>query len=120
MLRDNQKGFDDKKNTKGMVKTPPPLMIKEDDPFFGVLKEDQVCINPNIGRPRMAADVLEGMRQYLMIASGGERIIREERVKNSIKEVEKDHIAQKMILRLEPNPLISLNLDKGKGLVFWL
>lgn len=62
-------------------------MIKEDDPLFGVLKENQVGINPSTGRHIIAPDVLEGIRQYRMVATGAERIIRDERVKISIKEV---------------------------------
>lgn len=69
-------------------------------------------------RPRIALEVLEGMCQYLMVANGPKRKIREERMKSSMIEVVKDRIAQKTILRLEPTPLISQNLDKGKGKMF--
>lgn len=47
-----------------------------------------------------------------------ERKEREERVKKSIKEVENDLIAQKTVLRLKPAPVVSNNVDKGKGLIF--
>lgn len=85
---------------------------------LGVLREDQVGLNPHTGRLRMAVNVLEGMRQYLMAAEGSETIIREERVKNSIRKAEKDPMSQKTILRLEPCPIVSSSLDKGKGLFF--
>lgn len=63
------------------------LIIQESDPLYGVLDESQVGINPNTGRPRIAEEVLEGMRQYILLAQGDERKIREERVKRSVKEV---------------------------------
>lgn len=70
------------------------------------------------GRPRIAEEVLEEIRVYLLSVNGPERIIREERVKNSIKELEKDPMGQKTILKLEHFPLVSQNVDKGKGIVF--
>lgn len=103
---------------KHVLKVPKPILASS-DPLFGVLEEDQVGVNPITGRPRIAPDVLEGMRQYLMVSNGPERIIREERVKTSFKAVEKDLIAQKTILRLEPPLIVSHDLDKGKGLVFY-
>lgn len=98
---------------KGSEQVLSPRVLKEGDLLFGVLKEDQVGIDPITRRPRMADDVLEGMRQYLVIANGEERKIREERVKNSIREVEKDLMAQKTVLRLKPAPVVSRNMDKG-------
>lgn len=58
------------------------------------------------------------MRQYLMVAEGGEKIIRQERIKKFLMELQKDPLAEKSMLRLEPNPMITNNMDKGKGLVF--
>lgn len=58
------------------------------------------------------------MRQYLLFDNGDDRKVREERVKISVAEVEKDPICQKMVLRLEPAPLITHDFNKGKGLVF--
>ncbi|XP_024009126.1 uncharacterized protein LOC112084158 [Eutrema salsugineum] len=95
-----------------------PIVLKEFDPLFGVLAENQVGMNPHTGRPRIAAEVLEGMRQYLLLANGPERIIREERVKNSVAVAEKDPIAQKISLRLESPPRVSTDIDKGKGKFF--
>lgn len=93
-------------------------IIKEDDPLFGVILESQVGINPQNGRPKIAEEVLEGMRQYLMAAEGAEKMARKERIKWSLKEVEQDPIAQKTFLRLEPAPIFTSDLDKGKGIVF--
>lgn len=94
------------------------ISLKEGDPLFGVMSEDQVGINQLPGRPRIAAEVLEGMRLYLLVVNGPERIIREERVKSSIAELKNDLMGQKTILRLEPNPIISPDIDKDKGIVF--
>ncbi|KAH0873017.1 hypothetical protein HID58_070379, partial [Brassica napus] len=44
--------------------------------------------------------------------------IREERVKASVKEVEKDPVAQRTVLRLEPAPILISDVNKGKGHVF--
>lgn len=58
------------------------------------------------------------MRLYLLAEDGEDRAVKVDRVKRSIKEVEQDPIAQKAILSLEPVPMLSLDLNKGKGLVF--
>lgn len=94
------------------------MVLKQGDVLFGILKEEQVGIHPLLGRPRIAPDVLEGMRQYLMVANGEELLIREERVKKSVVEAEKDPISQKTVLRLEPAPLVSNDFGKGKEIVF--
>lgn len=96
----------------------PIKLISELDPLYGVLSENQVGINPMTGRPRIAEDVLKGIRQYILVENGDDKLVRVERVKSSLKEVEMDPMAQKSMLRLEPPPLISNDLNKGKGLVF--
>lgn len=101
-----------------IVKLAKEPILKESDPLFGVLSEEQVEVNPTTGRPKIITEVLEGMRLYLMVANGPERIIREERIKSSIKELMNDPIGQKTIFRLEPIPIISPDMDKGKGIVF--
>lgn len=53
-----------------------------------------------------------------MVENGDERRIREERFKKPIREVEKDPLAQKTILRLEPALFFSPDINKGKGLIF--
>lgn len=93
-------------------------ILKESDPLFGVLGENQIGINPISGRPRIAPEVLEGMRQYLLISNGEDRLVKEERVRRSVGEAEKSPFTQKSILSLEPIPLISHDVDKGKGIVF--
>ncbi|CAA7053394.1 unnamed protein product [Microthlaspi erraticum] len=40
------------------------LILAPDDPLFGVLKEDQVGVNPLTGRPKIDPAVLEDMRYY--------------------------------------------------------
>ncbi|KAG7589022.1 Zinc knuckle CX2CX4HX4C [Arabidopsis suecica] len=92
--------------------------LKESDPLFGVLGEEQVGIDPSTGRPRIAPIVLEGMRQYLRVSSEEEKLLRIDKVKQSVGEVEKDPLAQKSILRLEPMPIFHADAGKGKGHVF--
>ncbi|XP_009137703.2 uncharacterized protein LOC103861744 [Brassica rapa] len=101
-----------------VVKKKVNLVLSESDPLFGVLEENQVGINPNTGRPRIALEVLDGMRQYLLMAKGEDRLIREERVKSSVREVEKDPVLMKYALSLEPVPMVTKDLEKGKGVVF--
>ncbi|XP_023637682.1 uncharacterized protein LOC111830237 [Capsella rubella] len=108
----------DKKMGRKVVKTKPELVLKEDDPLFGVLKEEQVGIHPLLGRPRIAPDVLEGMRQYMKLATMEDRALRIEKIKSSVAEAEKDPLTQKIVLRMEPPPVISTDFNKGKGLVF--
>lgn len=108
----------DKKLGKLPPKIDKPKFLAESDPLFGVLREDQVGIHPVSGRPRIALDVLEGMRQYLMVSNGEDRILKEERVRKSVGEAEKSPITQKTVLSLEPAPVFTLDVNKGKGLVF--
>ncbi|XP_023640390.1 uncharacterized protein LOC111831096 [Capsella rubella] len=108
----------ERKMGRKVEKPKPTLILKEGDPLFGVLKEEQVGIHPLLGRPRIAQDVLDGMRQYLRLATTEDLALRIERVKSSVAEAEKDPITQKTVLRMEPPPLISKDFNKGKGLVF--
>lgn len=82
------------------------------------MNEDQIGLDPLIGRPRIVEEVLVEIRQYILVDDGLDGLAREERVKSSIKELEGDYFGQKSMLRLEPPPLVSQNVDKGKGLVF--
>lgn len=41
--------------------------LLESDPLFGVLEDSQLGINPATGRPRIAAEVLDGMKQYIYL-----------------------------------------------------
>lgn len=94
------------------------LIIKPNDPLFGVLEESQVGLHPVLGRPKIAPEVLEGMRQYLLLSEGEERKIREEKVRKSVLEVAKDPVTERIALRLEDPPIITRDLNRGKGLVF--
>lgn len=109
----------DKRARNKVQKLLSPLkFISESDPLFGVLTEDQVGLDPLTGRPRIAEDVLKGIRQYLLVENGYDKLIRVERVKSTVSEVERDPKAQKSMLRLEPAPIISLDINKGKRLIF--
>lgn len=93
-------------------------VLKESDPLYGVLEENQVGWDPLSGRPIIAPEVLTEMRRYLLTVNGPERIIRVERIKNSLLDLAKDPSGQKSMLRLEPSPRVSMDIDKGKGRVF--
>lgn len=107
----------DKPKTSAHFKTPQPILM-EGDPLFGVLMEQQVGLDPHTGRQRMANDVLEGMRVYLLADTGEDRLVKEGRIKASIEDFANDPLGQKTLLRLEPAPLFSSDVNKGKGLVF--
>lgn len=94
------------------------MVLKTSDPLFGVLSKDQVGYNQMIGRVRINPEVLEEMRNYILAGKEEERIIREERVKKSVKELENHPLAQKSLLRLEPVSKVSGDIDKGKRIVF--
>lgn len=53
-----------------------------------------------------------------MAAVGPEMVAREERVRKSIEDLQKDLVAQKTFLRLEPPPTVTKDLDRGKGIIF--
>lgn len=96
----------------------PTLHLKEIDPLCGILSEDQVGIDPATGRLRVDPDVLHGMRQYLFGSEGADMKIKEDRIKSSMASLANDPLPQKSTLHLEPTPLISYDVDKGKGLVY--
>lgn len=89
-IRKRQWQADDRKAFGSFMKPIKPLVITNNDPLYGVLKEEQVGINPATGRPRIAADVLEAMRQYLLVSNVDERRVREDRIKKSVAEAEAD------------------------------
>lgn len=66
----------------------------------------------------MALEVLNEMRLYLLTPDGEDRMVKEERIKASIENLVNDPLGQKIVLRLEPAPLVSSDIDKGKGIVF--
>ncbi|KAL1198926.1 hypothetical protein V5N11_008544 [Cardamine amara subsp. amara] len=95
------------------------MIIMDSDPLFGVLEDHQIVVNPNTGRPRIAKEVVEGMRQYLLVADDEmERLTRAERIKSSLAVLKNDPIGEKTILRLEPAPLVSININIGKSIIF--
>ncbi|XP_018464762.1 uncharacterized protein LOC108836046 [Raphanus sativus] len=94
------------------------LVLRPHDPLFGVLTEDQVGLCPITGRSKISSEVLEEMRRYMMMATDSDKAIRIERIRSSVAEVEKDPMLQKTILRLEPAPVFTKQVDKGKGRLF--
>ena len=58
------------------------------------------------------------MREYILAAEGGEKRIRQERVRKSVSDLDNDPLGQNKFLRLEAPPLITHEVDKGKGFVF--
>ncbi|XP_018453707.2 uncharacterized protein LOC108824826 [Raphanus sativus] len=93
-------------------------VLGPNDPLFGVLSEEQVGICTITGRKKISTEVLEEMRRYMIMATEEDRLIRIDRIRSSVAEVEKDPILQKTILRLEAPPVITKQVDKGKGRVF--
>ncbi|XP_013588999.1 PREDICTED: uncharacterized protein LOC106297268 [Brassica oleracea var. oleracea] len=93
-------------------------VLDKDDPLFGVLNESQVGIDPLTGRPKIVKEVLDEMRRYLLAEVGEDILVKVDRVQKTVEEAEKDPVAQRTILRLEPVPVLSYDLDKGKGRVF--
>lgn len=94
------------------------VVLKESDPLFGVLTEEQVGVNPLTGVLRMAREVLQEMRQYLLAAEGSDKKIREEKTKTSITHLANDPLGQKSMLILEPALIITSDVDIGKDLVY--
>ncbi|KAF2562985.1 hypothetical protein F2Q70_00015387 [Brassica cretica] len=92
--------------------------IHEDDPLFGVVAKSQVGTLPGTSTEKIAPVVLEGMRQYLTVVEGPEKVARKERIERSLMDLENDPLGQKTFLRLEPAPIVTTKLDKQKGLVF--
>ncbi|KAL1225413.1 hypothetical protein V5N11_009066 [Cardamine amara subsp. amara] len=98
--------------------TPKEKVISEKDPLFGIVEDHQVEICPFTGKPKIDKMVLEGMRQYLLMAEGAERLARAERIKSSLESLKNDPMGQRTMLRLESIPIVSSDINKGKGLVF--
>ncbi|XP_018443548.1 uncharacterized protein LOC108815442 [Raphanus sativus] len=92
--------------------------LNKEDPLFGIIPDKLLGVDLASGKPKIAAEVLEGMRTYLMIAEGPEKVARAERVKRSLEDLENDPIGRKTALMLEAPPTMTTDLDKGKGVVF--
>lgn len=117
-LKEQLRSINESKRNQKEVRRDLPKIIKESDPLFGVVEESQVGINPNTGRERIDKEVLQGMRQYLMVVEGAEKVARKERIKKSLQDLKNDLIGEKTMLRLETAPVISTDITKGKGVVF--
>ncbi|XP_018473647.2 uncharacterized protein LOC108844853 [Raphanus sativus] len=92
--------------------------LDENDPLCGIIPETLLGRDAVSGKPKINEDVMEGMRTYLAVVEGPEREARVERVKKSLLDLENDPIGRKTALMLEPEPRITKDLDKGKGVVF--
>ncbi|KAG7572529.1 hypothetical protein ISN44_As09g008890 [Arabidopsis suecica] len=92
--------------------------ISKDDPLFGVLTDDDVGIDLVSGKPKIAKEVLDEMRQYISVVDQQEKKVRIERVRKSVWGLENDIQGQKTLLRLEAPARITTDINKGKGLVF--
>lgn len=94
------------------------LILPPEDPLFGVLSEEKVGVNGSTGRRKISPEVLQNMREYLLAAEGGEKRVREERVRSSILGLLNDPAGQRSFLRLDALPLVISDVDKDKGLTF--
>ncbi|KAL0877899.1 hypothetical protein Bca101_027605 [Brassica carinata] len=92
--------------------------LDENDPLYGIIPENFVGMDLVSGKPKIASEVMEGMRTYLMVPEGPEKAARIERVKKSLLDLENDPIGRKTTLMLEQEPSITKELDKGKGVVY--
>ncbi|KAL0700774.1 hypothetical protein Bca4012_056896 [Brassica carinata] len=92
--------------------------LDEEDPLYGIIPDKLLGMDVVTGKPKIALEVLEGMRTYLMVAEGPEKAARVERVRKSLEDLENDPIGRKTTLMLEAPPSITSDLDKGKGVVF--
>lgn len=93
-------------------------MIQRDDPLYGVLSDEQVGLDAATGRRKISPEVLQNMREYILSAEGGEKRVREERVRNSVLELRDDPIGQRNFLRLEAPPVVTSDVDIDKGRTF--
>lgn len=93
-------------------------IIKESDPFFGVIDDKLVDISLYTIRLRLGKEVIEGMRQYLLADDGAEIMARGERIKSSLSSLKNYPLGEKSMLRLKPSLVISSDINKSKGLVF--
>ncbi|XP_023641909.1 uncharacterized protein LOC111831523 [Capsella rubella] len=92
--------------------------ISKDDPLFGVLTDDDVGIDVVSGKPKIAKEVLDEMRQYLSVSDPQMKKVNIERVRKSVWDLEGDSKGQKTLLRLEAPTKFTTDVDKDKGLVF--
>lgn len=74
-----------------------PVMVEEDI-LYGVLEEDQVNLDPATGRWKIAKEVLEEMRRYLLADTGESHAIKVDKVQRSVKSAEQDPMTQRTSL----------------------
>ncbi|KAG7537204.1 hypothetical protein ISN44_As13g011240 [Arabidopsis suecica] len=77
-------------------KPPKAIFLKKSDPLYGILREDQ----------------------YMVVNNNEDWKIKAYRVRKSVSEVEKDPITKKMVMQLESPPVVQLQANKGKGVIF--
>ncbi|XP_018454030.1 uncharacterized protein LOC108825202 [Raphanus sativus] len=118
LVRQRRESALDRRQRILMEKAEAEAILKPHDPLFGVLSEEQVGVDPQTGRRKISDEVLEEMHRYLLMATEEDRPIRIAMIKSSIAEAEKDPILQKTVLRLEAPPVVTLEVDKGKGRLF--
>ncbi|KAJ4917291.1 Uncharacterized protein Rs2_02841 [Raphanus sativus] len=58
------------------------------------------------------------MRNYLLSTNGEDRSTKEQIIISLVKEAENDPVSQNAILQLIPPPIITNDLNKGKGIIF--
>lgn len=63
-------------------------VILEDDSLFGVLEEEHVGLDHATGRWKIAKEVLEEMRRYLLAETGESRGIKIDKIQQSVKAAE--------------------------------
>lgn len=54
----------------------------------------------------------------MLTQNGVERIVKEERIRRTVIDLLRDPFGNNAFLTLEPPPLVSADLDKGKDIVF--
>ncbi|KAL0742547.1 hypothetical protein Bca4012_084060 [Brassica carinata] len=118
LVRKRQEEARIRRNNRLEERLKPERVLAQSDPLYGVLEEEQVAVDPLTGRPKIAKEVLEEMRRFLRAETGEDLSIKVDKIKRSVREAEKDPIAQRTILRLESAPIITADLNKGKGPVF--
>ena len=117
-LEQAQGASDQSTGFMSISQTPLPQRVLEaTDPLYGVLKEDQVGINPLSGRPRISPEILQEMRNYLLASSSEDRHVREQRVIASVKDSEMKLDSQRSVMQLIPTSLFASVINKGKGIV---
>ena len=66
------------------------VTIEKDDPLYGVLNDNQLGVDKATGRGKINHEVLQQMREYILAAEGGEKRIRQERVRKSVSDLDKE------------------------------